>query len=469
MRSTPVLARRAVTRLDEDPLTARLELVYKTASPSKLLVRAVAAVAALAAMLTALAVAAAAANDALDVIGHEAGPQVVATTDLYFALSDADAQVATLLLLGTSDQAGTDEARARYDQRRGEIAAALLEAHRLAGDDAAQRTTIETVMEHYGRYEQLAAEALLLAEQAAYPQGEAPPDVVAAYREAGDLMSGQLLPLSYNLTLENATAVREAYDRAENRIDTGLLVVAVAGAIALAALVWLQIHLARGYGRVFNPSLLVATAVCLLYLGTGLAVLNAEQSAQQTAKEGGFDNALSLARANAVSNALYVDQVRYLLDAERAAIYEQTLFDKAQALHYREAGNLGEYRDLLAEAWNAPLAAPERTPGLLSEAFTGSDATWDAARAWQTLMNADAAMREGDGTAAERLASVREAYIDYDTALAALSEEHLGTFRAGIEEGEQAIADFAFLLPAAMVALAAFTFTGIAPRLREFR
>ncbi|GAA1680677.1 hypothetical protein GCM10009830_29660 [Glycomyces endophyticus] len=466
MSHTPVIAR---PRPDGDPLATRLDLAHRTASPPRLLIRAVAAVAALAAMLTALAVAAAAANDALDVIGHEAGPQVVATTDLYFALSDADAQVATLLLLGTSDATATAAAETRYAQRRGEIAAALLEAHRLAGDDAAQRTTIEAVMEHYGEYEQLAAEALLLADQAAYPQGQAPPEVVAAYREAGDLMSGRLLPLSYNLTLENATAVREAYDRSENRIGTGLLVVAVAGLTALAALVWLQLHIARGFGRVFNPSLLVATAVCLLYLGTGLAVLTAEQSAQETAKEDGFDNALSLARANAVSNALYVDQVRFLLDTERADIYEQTLLDKAQSLHYEEAGNLDEYRDLVAAAWTDPAGVPAGTAGLLSDGFTDSTAAWDAARAWQSLMDADAAMRTGTGTEGERLASVSAAYDAYDTALAALSEEHLDTFRAGIEDGEQAIADFAFLLPAAMVSLAAFTFTGIAPRLREFR
>jgi hypothetical protein len=453
--------------LDGDPLATRLDLVHRTASPPRLLVRAVAAVAALAAMLTALAVAAAAANDALDVIGHEAGPQVVATTDLYFALSDADAQVATLLLLGTSDPEAAAEAETRYAQRRGEIAGALLEAHRLAGGDAAQRTTIETVMEHYGEYEQLAAEALLLADQAAYPQGEAPPEVVAAYREAGDLMSGQLLPLSYNLTLENATTVRESYDRAQSRIDTGLLVVAVGGAIALAALVWLQIHIARGFGRVFNPSLLVATAVCLLYLGTGLAVLDAEQAALQEAKEDGFDSALSLARTNAVSNALYVDQVRYLLDDERAAIYEQTLFDKVQAIYYLEADNLADYRDTLAQEW-AQDAGIRVGDGLLGTGLDGA-ASVDTGRAWQALLDTDAAMRSGSGTDTERLASAREAYDAYDLALADLTEEHLTTFRAGIDEGEKAIADFAFLLPAAMVALAAFTFTGIAPRLREFR
>ena len=40
------------------------------------------------------------ARDSLRVIGHDAGPQVLATGDLYFALGDMDAQVASILLTG---------------------------------------------------------------------------------------------------------------------------------------------------------------------------------------------------------------------------------------------------------------------------------------------------------------------------------------------------------------------------------
>jgi len=40
------------------------------------------------------------ARDGLRVIGHDAGPQVLATGDLYFALSDMDSQVASILLTG---------------------------------------------------------------------------------------------------------------------------------------------------------------------------------------------------------------------------------------------------------------------------------------------------------------------------------------------------------------------------------
>src|SRR5581483_6218968 len=40
------------------------------------------------------------ARDGLRIIGHDAGPQVVATGDLYYALSDMDAQLASSLLIG---------------------------------------------------------------------------------------------------------------------------------------------------------------------------------------------------------------------------------------------------------------------------------------------------------------------------------------------------------------------------------
>ena len=56
--------------------------------------------AALALFFGALALGAADARDGLEVIGRDAGPQVVATAGLYFGLSDMDAQVADALLMG---------------------------------------------------------------------------------------------------------------------------------------------------------------------------------------------------------------------------------------------------------------------------------------------------------------------------------------------------------------------------------
>ena len=45
------------------------------------------------------------ARDGLRVIGHDAGPQVLATSNLYYALGDMDSQVASILLSGSQVRA----------------------------------------------------------------------------------------------------------------------------------------------------------------------------------------------------------------------------------------------------------------------------------------------------------------------------------------------------------------------------
>ncbi|SDC99422.1 hypothetical protein [Glycomyces harbinensis] len=448
-----------MTASRDDAALGRLGLRRGTTGTTSLWSRAAVVVIALVAMVSSLAFAVVASRDALDTIGHESGPQVVATADLYFALSDADTQVATAILLGETDPDATEAAAREYARLRGDIAASLLEAHRLAGAAATQRDTIESIMTYYGEYEQLAAEALLQSEQAAYTEGQVPEAVLEAYRAASDLMQGWILPQAYNLTLENGTIVREAHDEAQSAIRFGIPAVALAGAAALAALIWLQVYFAQTFRRLLSPALLVATAVTGLYLYTGVVVLDAERDALAEAKTDGFDAALSLERAKAISNSLHADQIRFLLDPERADVYEQTYFDKAQQLVYVEAGNLEEYAASLE-------GAPSDT-GLVAVGLDGSASGDDALAAYTALIRADAAMRASDAPPSERLATVVAAIADYEAALKDLSGRHLDLFADAIGEGESAIADFAFLLPAALVSLAVFTFSGIVPRLRE--
>ncbi|MFB9662758.1 hypothetical protein ACFQS3_22400 [Glycomyces mayteni] len=451
-----------MTAAPDTAALGRLGLARGAAGARSLWVRAAVAVAALAAMFILLGTAAFAARGALDVIGHESGRQVVATADLYLALSDADTQVATVLLLGRDAPVETGAALREYAALRGDIAEYLLEANRLAGAAQTQRDTVESIMGYYGEYEQLAAEALLLADLADYPAGQVPEDVLAAYRDAADLMQGWILPQAYNLTLENGTIVRESHDDAQDAIGFGLAAVAATGAAALLALGWLQLHLARAFRRLLNPSLLVATAVTALYLFTGLVVLDAERDALDEAKTDGFDTTMALKRAEAISNSLHADQVRTLLDPARASVYEQTFLDKAQQLLYvTGAGNLDDYRNGLGSATDQGLIA----------AGTGGAADGDAVIASYTaLIDADADMRADTGAgAAERLRGVTGALAAYEGDLAHLVGNRLDTFDDAVGEGEDAIADFAFLLPAAMVSLFVLTFSGLAPRLREFR
>ncbi|MFC7732647.1 hypothetical protein [Actinomadura keratinilytica] len=113
-----------------------------------------------------------AARDGVRVIGHDAGPQVVATGDLYFHLTDMDAHLANALLIGTSRDLGMrrDQLLARYEQSRAKAGAALLQASRLA-DDPTERETARDLLDALGRYERHAGQALLLDEQAHHAAG----------------------------------------------------------------------------------------------------------------------------------------------------------------------------------------------------------------------------------------------------------------------------------------------------------
>ncbi|MEV4163743.1 hypothetical protein [Nonomuraea dietziae] len=429
-------------------------------------------VAALGLLFATLAYGTAAAREGLRVIGHDAGPQVVATAGLYLGLSDMDAQVATALLLGDRRQ----DALARYEKRRAEVGSALLQAHTLAGSDAAERRTISSVLEGLGRYERLASEALLLsALPAAGSPGPASPSggavpvsttpvtiapddrALASYRQATDLMTRELLPQAYNLTLESGTIVRHAYEEGHSTVVAVRLVALLCGALALGCLIWLQIYLARSFRRVFGLALLgatVATAACGI---AGAVIMEREAASLATAKRDGFDSVLTLARARAISNSLHADQSRYLLDRVRADTYQHTFFDKSQSLVYLPAKNLSDYQRAVAS--------------LKSDRFLGMLEGRDVAAAWRRFQEADRSLRAESGASATSALTgpVRSAFDAYDATLVRLAEQHQAAFARAIAAGEGGLSGLWTLIPAGLVVITGGVLAGVWPRLKEYR
>ena len=88
------------------------------------------------------------ARDGLRVIGHDAGPQVLATGDLYFALGDMDSQLASILLTGREHSLGTGEqALRRYAQDRATADRAAMQAAELSAGDPADQATVRSILE----------------------------------------------------------------------------------------------------------------------------------------------------------------------------------------------------------------------------------------------------------------------------------------------------------------------------------
>ncbi|MET8001091.1 hypothetical protein ABZT46_08975 [Nonomuraea glycinis] len=442
-------------------------LPARSGVPGRIRVLTGVAAAALALLFAAIAAGAAVAGDGMRVIGRDAGPQVVATAGLYFGLSDMDSQLADVLVMGQGNDSRRQAALTRYEQQRAMANRALLKAFELAGSDRAERRTIESVLDGLGRYEQLAARALLLDAQSGHPAGPPPTEVVRVYREATDLMRLVLLPQAYNLTLESGTIVRRTYDDKTVMLPALRWAVVVAGLLALVCLLRLQVYLTRHFRRVFGPALVAATVLTLVTLVVGGNVLGRDLGHLETAKSDGFDAIVTLAKARAIGNSMQGDQSRFLLDKQRADTYEHTYLDKSQKVLYREAGNLDTYHTQVARGSDDYLGML----GLRLSVATGRPAL----DAYTRFQAADATFRDlvaagdtGEAVTA-RLGPVREAFDAYDKELTALADRHQAVFERAVGQGEAALDELWRLLPYAMGGIGLLLVAGVWPRLREYR
>ncbi|MDF5751883.1 hypothetical protein [Spongiactinospora sp. TRM90649] len=421
-------------------------------------------------------------RDGLQVIGHDAGPQVVATADMYFALSDMDAQVANVLLIGrdTGLGEGRDTAVQRYEQRRTEVGKALLLASDLAMGDPTEKLTVVALLNGFGRYQQLAERAMLLNQQADHAAGPPPTRVIEVYREATDLMRLDLLPKAYNLTLESGTIVRQTYEDEHAAITAGRIIVGVVGLGAVLTLVGIQVFLTRRFRRLTNPALMLATVGVGALTVLAVLLLGAQAEGLRKAKEEGFNSVLAMSRARAIGNTMHGDQSRYLLDPERADTYEQVYLDNSQKVLYTPGGSLDKY---YAGVNKAVSAFPGQAGflgfhGVEAATVTRSDertAVGKVLKGYQGFQRGDQEMRrlalggQRGKAIGHRMGYLSQTFQSYDTALVDLIKLHRTTFNDQIKSGDSALGGWNWLLPGVALAAAALILAGVQPRLSEYR
>ncbi|MFI6903215.1 hypothetical protein ACIBKY_18275 [Nonomuraea sp. NPDC050394] len=405
------------------------------------------------------------AREGLRVIGHDSGPQVVATAGLYLGLSDMDAQVADVLLMGSEYGERRAAALAQYERRRTEANQALLDAFELADGDPAERLTIQSVLDGLGRYERLAGEALLLNTQSDHRAGVPPEAVLDVYRKATDLMRLELLPKAYNLTLESGTIVRRTHDE-ESAAVRLLMLGLIAALIAVGGLiVALQLYLARAFRRRLAPALLVATALTVVAGLVGVGVLGQALQSIAAAKRDGFDAVLTTARARAIGNSLHADQARYLLDPDRADTYEHAFLDKSQSLVYADGGNVEAYHATLAKNGKVSLGLLAPVRANISDNFA----------AYRRFQEADGRMRTlaTSGQTAQavsaKLDELAKGFAAFDKELVTVGERYEATFTKTVAAGDGALDGLWRLAPWALGAAAVLIAAGVWPRLREYR
>ncbi|TWE17892.1 hypothetical protein [Kitasatospora atroaurantiaca] len=290
------------------------------------------------------------AREGIDSIGHRAAPQAVRAADLYFALSDMDAQAANLLLIGADPDytALRRQTQDTYEQRRGQADLDLQRAAEAAVDDPAGQRAVQTVIGELGRYEALVARAQLLEDQAHAPAGKPSLQALDAYRQATDLLRAKLLPATDEVTAANAVTVDRSYATQRDDLAAGWSWLLVTGLLALAALGALQRTLTRRFRRRVNPALAATALLAAVASAAGLGLVSAAEHHLAVAKSNAYDSVIAMSRARAVAYDMNADESRYLTDPARAAAYEQSFFAKTQSIAGVEGATLATYNSELA-------------------------------------------------------------------------------------------------------------------------
>ncbi|MFF2551094.1 hypothetical protein ACFVUS_08835 [Nocardia sp. NPDC058058] len=420
----------------------------------------------------------------IEVIGHRTAPTVTATEDLYFALADMDAQLANILLAGNDSALAAVRSAALngYGQRRVQVDADLQQAMTIAtGADAASE--IRELLDRFGQYVASAANTVQLSNLDPGPAGRPSARTLAAYREATALVP-DLLTRAQQLADANGAVLESSYRAAETTTVGARVRISLLGALALAALIGVQVLLRVRMRRRLNPALAAATVLAAALLTGGFAA-NATAAQQLTiAEHDAFDSLLALRQARAVGYSANADESRYLLDPEHAADHQQAYFDASQRLTDIPAHGVDDYAATLDNA----VAAYRRTgeiwmnPGsffgkeLRNITFPGEGpAAAGALSAYLAYQHDDhdiRALARTDPRAAITLCTGRSNadFTTYDTALVATIDINQRAFDTSIDRAESALAGWNTWLPlggaAAIVVLIGL---GVRPRLAEYR
>ncbi|MFC4126200.1 hypothetical protein [Nocardia rhizosphaerae] len=384
-------------------------------------------------------------QQALGVLLDDTEPDAHSANHLYTSLSVADAAAGTAFLAGGLEPVAV---RDRYTQAIGEAAAELVtQSGHQHGADAADgaeadrelRIGIATGLPVYtGLIETARAN-----NRSGYPVG-------AAYlSEASHQMQTALLPMAEELERHRIDAVTAAQHR--HVLPPWPAIVLLM--LTLAALIWVQVELARRSRRVFNMGLLIGTGALALTLVWTVAAGSVSAIAMIRCRDQGVVPAARLAESRILVQQARSAEMVKLVRRDATGDYDRT-FEL----------NTARLTELLS---GYPEDAPARGEVAAAGAAVGR---WQAAH---QRMNDTLARGDFIGAAAVATGpSAADAAAQVDAIDRALDKAALATRETLRGKVSQAIDVLGFLAPGAFalgIVGAVCVALGLWPRLREYR
>ncbi|WP_326592858.1 hypothetical protein [Streptomyces sp. NBC_01294] len=416
-------------------------------------------------------------------------PRTISATQLNLALNDMDAQAANILLSSGDSGSGTGRLDESYTKANGfykdaqqTISSSLRTLGAASEGDPATEATVVRLTDDFAHYQELIGRAL---ENDSHPGGK---DAAREdYRAATDLLADRLLPEARKLVDANNDVYERQYDAARSDLTVQRTAEAVLGVLLVAALVLLQIGLARRFHRVFNPGLIAATlcAVVAVLCGGQLLAINYEQ--MKVARRDSFDSVIALSRSKAIGYDANADESRYLLDPDRRPRYERSFLDKSQQLYGFAGAGLATYDRRLDETWAAyrknnsdKQFTGEYRRELDNITFAGErDAAEKTVEAYAVYQRDDRTFRRLVTEGKTQEATVfcvgwapdtsNAHFGEWMKALDQVTAINQRYFDRAVHKGREALTTLAPAAGAALLLVAGLTLLGLRPRLAEFR
>ena len=255
-------------------------------------------------------------RDQVRIIGEVAAPQAATAADLYFALSDMDAQVVRMVLTGDADAfaASRIDALGVYRERSRQIDADLQRS--LTADQA----TVRQLLDQLAVYRERVWQALT-----------AGPAASGYYTQATNVLHLELLPTAQRLRDAAERQLLSSYAAKKTTTAWAIALAVALGAILLLLLLILQVWLARRFRRMFTPALLAASVITLGLVIPAVVVLGAQERRLGDARAQSLAPYLALSQARAMSYDAAADTSRYVISG-RLGVYRQDFTRKSDAL-----------------------------------------------------------------------------------------------------------------------------------------
>ncbi|WP_068816493.1 hypothetical protein [Phormidesmis priestleyi] len=291
-------------------------------------------------------------RNAIKTVGRDAVPSIITAQRLKDGMAGMDAFAASEFLVPSSntqnsflepvekDNDGTIVQS--YNERYRSVTERLIAAaNNITYDE--EREPIQTMQLGIGEYVakiQQARDAHARRDQAG---------TLAAYLSAVEILDKTLLPAADRLDQANLKVLDRTYGEQRFASARSLFLIAIVTLGLAGILVMLQLFLSQRTRRTFNPFLLSATAIALLFLVHTIGSLLSASNHLKVAKEDAFDSMHVLRQARALAYGANADESRYLLDVRNAATHEQAFFNKLNQIAAPPSGQTLEQIILLAQ------------------------------------------------------------------------------------------------------------------------